>query len=263
MRVFKNLGMPARLLLALAVLVPVAIGPTGAPAQGLAGGYAVVAMFPHDEEAFTQGLDFYRKRFYEGTGLEGESTLRRVALSTGEVKQQVELADKHFGEGITVLNGRIYQLTWQSYKAFVYRRRTMKRIRTFTYEGEGWGLTHNGRRLVMSNGTDEIVFRNPKTFKIKRTIKVTEDDEEVSRLNELEWIQGEIFANVWPTDIVVRIDPSSGEVTGRLDLSALKQAEEESGDPDVTNGIAYLAAGDRIFVTGKEWAHVYEIELTD
>ncbi len=237
-------------------------GGTG-PAQLQTDGYVVVATFPHDDEAYTQGLDFYRKRFYEGTGLEGQSTLRLVDLATGDVKKKRSLDDEHFGEGITVLGDRIYQLTWKSHKAFVYSRDRMKRIRVFRYKGQGWGLTHNGRRLVMSNGSDEIVFRNPKTFKITRRINVTDGDEAVSSLNELEWIEGEIFANVYPTDIVVRIDPSSGEVTGRLDLSALKQMEEEAGDPDATNGIAYMTGSERLFVTGKWWTRVYEIELTD
>lgn len=223
-------------------------------------GYTVVAKFPHDPQAFTQGFDFRGPNLFEGTGLEGQSSLRRVDLVTGEVLRRVDLADKYFGEGIVVFGKRIYQLTWQSGRAFVYDRRTFERVRRFSYEGEGWGLTHDGERLVMSDGTATIEFRDPKTFEVLDAIDVTEDGEPVSSLNELEWIDGEIFANVWPTNDVVRIDPATGEVTGHLDMTPLKQQEQEG---DVPNGIAYLKEEDRLFVTGKLWSSVYEIELTD
>jgi glutamine cyclotransferase len=226
-------------------------------------GYVQVARFPHDPGAFTQGLAFRGTKLFEGTGLKGRSSLRRVDLETGEVLRQVDLADKYFGEGIALFGGRVYQLTWQSGKCFVYDRKTFERVRRFTYDGEGWGLTHDGRRLIMSDGTDTIRFRDPATFEVVREIEVTDGGEPVVNLNELEWIDGEIFANVWLTDEVVRIDPASGEVVGRLDLTALHQQEEAEGDPDVTNGIAYMKAEDRLFVTGKLWANVYEIELAD
>ncbi|HEX2058944.1 MAG TPA: glutaminyl-peptide cyclotransferase [Actinomycetota bacterium] len=223
-------------------------------------GYVVVGKFPHDPAAYTQGFDFRREALFEGTGLNGRSSLRRVDLETGEVLRQVDLAERFFGEGIVVLGRRIYQLTWQSERAFVYDRRTFRRIRRFTYEGEGWGLTHDGRRLIMSDGTSTIEFRDPDTFEVTGQIEVTEEGQPVSSLNELEWVNGEIFANVYPTDDVVRIDPDTGEVTGHLDLSPLKQQEP---DGEVTNGIAYMESQDRLFVTGKLWSSVYEIELTD
>ncbi|MDQ4125117.1 MAG: glutaminyl-peptide cyclotransferase [Actinomycetota bacterium] len=223
-------------------------------------GYVVVGEFPHDPEAYTQGLDFQGARLFEGTGLNGRSSLRRVDLESGEVLRQVRLADRFFGEGITVLGKRIYQITWQNGRAFVYDKATFRRLRRFSYEGEGWGLTHDGQRLVMSNGSATIAFRDPKTFEVLSEIEVTDDGEPVTMLNELEWVEGEIFANVWQTDDVVRIDPDTGEVTGRLDLSALKQQQP---DGEVTNGIAYMESQDRLFVTGKLWDAIYEIELTE
>ncbi|HEX2295389.1 MAG TPA: glutaminyl-peptide cyclotransferase [Actinomycetota bacterium] len=223
-------------------------------------GYVVVGEFPHDPQAYTQGLDFQGLRLYEGTGLEGRSSLRRVDLETGEVRKQVNLASRFFGEGIVVFGKRIYQLTWRSERAFVYDRRTFERVRRFSYEGEGWGLTHDGSRLIMSDGTSTIEFRDPKTFEVLDSIDVTEDGEPVEMLNELEWVEGELFANVWQQDYVVRIDPATGEVTGRLDLTALKQQQPEG---EVTNGIAYMEREDRLFVTGKLWSSLYEIELTD
>lgn len=223
-------------------------------------GYTVVAEFPHDPQAFTQGLDFRGATLFEGTGLEGRSSLRRVDLETGDVLRQVNLASRFFGEGIVVFGKRIYQITWQNGRAFVYDRRTFERIRRFSYEGEGWGLTHDGTRLVMSDGTATIEFRDPKTFEVLDSIDVTEDGEAVPSLNELEWIDGEIFANVWPTNDVVRIDPQTGEVTGHLDMTPLEEQQQEG---DVANGIAYMESADRLFVTGKLWDTIYEIELTE
>ncbi|HEX2241476.1 MAG TPA: glutaminyl-peptide cyclotransferase [Actinomycetota bacterium] len=225
-------------------------------------GYLLIDEFPHDPDAFTQGLDFRGTALFEGTGIEGASSLRRVDLETGEVLRKVDLADKHFGEGITVFGRRVFQLTWKSGKCFVYRVATFRRVKRFEYEGEGWGLTHNGRLLIMSDGSNIIRFRDPKTFDIVREIDVTDGDQPVSQLNELEWVNGEIFANVWQTDDVVRIDPKTGDVVDRIDLTALRQKEQAEGDPDVTNGIAYMKSEDRLFVTGKWWMHIYEIQLT-
>jgi glutamine cyclotransferase len=247
---------------ALTAVSAVACAPSATQAQEDPG-YIVVAQFPHDAEAFTQGLVFRKAALFEGTGLEGASSLRRVDLETGEELRRVDLAEKHFGEGITVFNRKIYQLTWKSGRCFVYGASTFKRVGRFTYEGEGWGLTDNGRRLIMSDGTNLIRFRDPETFAVLRELAVTDEGEPVSNLNELEWIDGEIFANVWPTDDIVRIDPTSGEVVGRFNLALLRQQEEAEGDPDVTNGIAYLRSAGRLFVTGKWWSHIYEIQLTD
>lgn len=254
--------MTARLVALVAAVVLGACSSNARPlAQPTIGpGYTVVGKFPHDPQAYTQGFDFQGPRLFEGTGLNGRSSLRRVDLTTGEVLRQVNLADKYFGEGIVVFRKRIYQITWQSERAFVYDKKTFERLRRFSYEGEGWGLTHDGERLVMSNGTSTIVFRDPKTFEVLDQIEVTEDGEPVSSLNELEWIEGEIFANVYPTNDVVRIDPGTGEVTGHLDMTPLKEQEQEG---EVPNGIAYMESEDRLFVTGKLWSSVYEIELTD
>jgi glutamine cyclotransferase len=234
-------------------------------------GYVVVNTFPHDQEAYTQGLAFHRGRFYEGTGLNGSSWLRRVQLKTGEVKKQRDLAQKYFGEGVTVIGDRIYQITWTSETAFVYDVDTFKRLRTLSYNEdddkteEGWGLADNGKLLAMSDGTEIIRFRKPRTFEVTREISVTEAGTPVFRLNELEWIGDEIFANVYGYDHVVRINPETGEVTGRLDLAALRAQEQSecADEPEVTNGIAYLQSQERFFVTGKNWCHLYEIELTD
>jgi glutamine cyclotransferase len=233
--------------------------------------YEVVRRFPHDPKAYTQGLAFQGERFFEGTGLNGSSWLRRVALQTGKVKKQRALAEKYFGEGITILNGKIYQLTWQHERAFVYDAKTFKRLKTFNYNEdpdateEGWGLADNGRILAMSDGTEFIRFRNPRTFEVTREITVTENGTVMDRLNELEWIGDEIFANVYGEDYVLRIDPQTGAVVDRFDLGRLREREVQTNgcEPEVTNGIAYMASQERLFVTGKWWCHVYEIRLTD
>jgi glutamine cyclotransferase len=234
-------------------------------------GYEVVKRFPHDAHAYTQGLTFHKGRFYEGTGLEGESTLRRVKLRTGEVLQKVDLEDEYFGEGITLIGDRIWQITWQEETGFLYDAETFETLETFSYNSddgkteEGWGLTDDGTVLAMSDGTEVIRFRDPETFEVIREIRVTEKGTPVFYLNELEWIGDEIFANVFGYDHVVRIDPATGLVVGRFNLAPLRAREQRScpTEPEVTNGIAYLQKGKRLFVTGKLWCHVYEIELAD
>jgi glutaminyl-peptide cyclotransferase len=252
-------------LIVMLCAVAMAAGACSEPAtaQGPTPGYVLVESFPHDNEAFTQGLMFWKGRFFEGTGLEGRSTLREVELETGKVLRSRPIADHLFGEGITILDGRLYQLTWQNGVAFVYRPGNFERLRTFRYRTEGWGLTHNGKRLVMSDGTPVIRFRDPTTFRVTRKLTVTENGNPVEDLNELEWINGEIFANVFETDFIVRIDPQTGEITERLDLTTLRQMEDAQGDHNVTNGIAYLKSEDRLFVTGKLWRNVYEIRLDE
>ena len=246
-------------MLVAVALLPLGTAPGQLPTQQ--GDYTVVASYPHDPEAFTQGLEFKGTRLFETTGLEGRSTLRRVALESGTVKRKVALSDEHFGEGMTIFGRRLFWITWQTHKAFVYEPRTFRRTTNFTYPGEGWGLTHNGRALVMSDGSSELVFRDPKDFSVRRRITVKDSGEPIDRLNELEWVEGEVFANVWQTNRIARIDPSSGNVTGWIDISALQETEEASGDPDVPNGIAYIKAEKRLFVTGKFWRRIYEIEL--
>lgn len=234
------------------------------PALGQADpGYVVVAVWPHDPEAFTEGLAFRKGKLYEGTGLD-DSWLRRVDLETGTVERQRTLAKKYFGEGVTVVGDEVFQITLQEQRGWAYDARTFERLRTFTYEGEGWGLADNGRRLAMSDGTAVIRFRRPRSFEVTREITVMDNGVPVTNLNELEWIGDEIFANVFTADDVVRIDPDSGEVTGRFSISSLHEQEQaQCPGAELANGIAYMQSQDRLFVTGKYWCHIYEIALTD
>jgi glutaminyl-peptide cyclotransferase len=225
-------------------------------------GYRIVNTYPHDPQAFTQGLDIQDGVLYEGTGLNGRSSLRRVDLETGAVLQQADLAEEFFGEGIVVSGDRIYQLTWQSQQAFVYDQEAFEVVDTHTYPTEGWGLTSDGERLIMSDGSSTLFFRDPETFAEIRRVEVLDGDEPVIRLNELEWVNGEVWANVWQTDQIVQIDPATGAVLGWIDLTGLLQPEDQGGaDVDVLNGIAVDEATGRIFVTGKLWPVLYEIEL--
>jgi glutaminyl-peptide cyclotransferase len=223
-------------------------------------GYRVVHVFPHDSEAFTQGLVYLDGFFYEGTGLNGRSTIRKVKIETGQVMQLHKLDSQYFGEGIAILNDTLFQLTWQSGIAFLYDRTTFTRTGTFSYTGEGWGLTHDGRRLIMSDGTATLRFIDPASHKEISRLAVRDGGKPVLNLNELEYIKGEVFANVWQTDRIARISPKTGEVTGWIDLKGLLPASEQAPDA-VLNGIAYDAAGDRLFVTGKLWPKVFEIRI--
>jgi glutamine cyclotransferase len=224
-------------------------------------GYTVVRSYPHDRDAFTQGLQYVDGELYEGTGLSGRSSIRKVNLETGAVLQKRDVAEPYFGEGITVWRSQIVQLTWQSGVAFVYDRRTFAPLRTFRYRGEGWGLTHDGTSLIMSDGSDVLRVLDPATFEIRRRIRVTASGRPVPQLNELEYVNGEVFANVWQTDRVARIDPKTGHVTGWIDFSGLLTPRERAGT-DVLNGIAYDAARERLFVTGKLWPKLFEVRLT-
>ncbi len=225
-------------------------------------GYVIVKVHPHDPGAFTQGLVYLDGSLYEGTGLVGQSTLRRVELETGRVLQQVSVPRPHFGEGITLFENRIYQLTWKTKTGFIYDKDTFEVLQEFSYNTEGWGLTHDDSRLIMSDGTDHLYFMDPYSLTVQSEILVHDASGPVSRLNELEWISGVIFANVWQTDIVVRIDPQSGQVLGRVNLSGLLSQADLRTNPDVLNGFAYDAEGDRLFVTGKYWPKLFEIRLT-
>lgn len=223
--------------------------------------YNVVSSFPHDRSAFTQGLAFEGGVLYEATGLLGHSTLRRVDLETGEVLQVRKLPDHVFGEGITVYQDVIIQLTWQSNIGFVYYRDTFEFIRVFNYPTEGWGITHDGESLIMSDGTSVLYFWNPLTFEETGRIEVFDNNGPVTRLNELEYIKGEIYANVWQTDRIAIIAPETGQVTGWIELRGLLPAEDRLEPVDVLNGIAYDIVNDRLFVTGKLWPKLFEIEL--
>ena len=223
-------------------------------------GYRVVRSYPHDPKAFTQGLQYVDGFLYEGTGLNGRSSIRKVTLETGEVVQRRDVARAYFGEGITVWNTDLIQLTWESHVAFVYDKETFAPRRTFTYAGEGWGLTHDGTSLIMSDGTDQLRLLDPLTFAERRRIKVTAGGTPLRHLNELEYMKGEILANVWMTDSVVRVSPETGRVTGYIDLRGLLTPAERAS-VDVLNGIAYDEKGDRLFVTGKLWPWVFEIQI--
>jgi glutaminyl-peptide cyclotransferase len=226
-------------------------------------GYTVRHAYPHDSHAFTQGIEYRGGVLYEGTGLNGQSTVRRVELTTGKVLQKMVVPQEYFGEGITTWGETILQLTWQSQIGFVYDRNTFKPLRTFRYTGEGWGLTHNATHLIMSDGSASLRFLDPRTFTETRRLLVTDAGTVIRDLNELEWVDGEIYANVWQTNFIARISPSSGRVVGWIDLSGLLSPEELRAGADVLNGIAYDAAGRRLFVTGKLWPKVFEIVIAD
>jgi glutamine cyclotransferase len=225
--------------------------------------YAVIAEYPHDPRAFTQGLVIADGVMYEGTGLHGRTSLRQVRLDTGEVERRVDLSANYFGEGITVFGDRIFQLTWREHTAFVYDRETFALIAAFDYPTEGWGITHDGVRLIMSDGTSTLYFRDPDTFEEIDRVEVRDGGRPVIRLNELEYILGEVYANVWLTDRIARINPETGRVAGWIDLTGLLPLEDRTGSEDVLNGIARDPGGDRLFVTGKFWPKLYEIELIE
>ena len=223
--------------------------------------YNIVNTYPHDRDAFTEGLVFEDGFLFEGTGLLGHSTLRRVELETGDILQILELSAEFFGEGITIYGDKIIQLTWQSNIGFVYDKDSFELLQEFNYSTEGWGITHDGTRLIMSDGTSTLHFLDSQTFEEIGQLEVFDDDGPVTRLNELEYVQGEIYANVWQTDRIARIAPDTGRVVGWVDLRGLLTAEDRSEPVDVLNGIAYDAETDRLFVTGKLWPKLFEIEL--
>jgi glutaminyl-peptide cyclotransferase len=233
------------------------------PAPSLAAryGFRVVNAYPHDPTAFTQGLIFADGIFYESTGLRGYSTLRKVKPETGAVIQQVRVDDRYFAEGLALVGRELLQLTWEENTGFVYDKDTLKRLRTFTYPTEGWGMAYDGADLVMSDGSSRLFFLDPVTQKTVRTLQVIDAGRPVERLNELEFIRGELWANVWTTDQIARIDPKTGRVTGWVDLTGLLRPEARGPEGDVLNGIAWDKAGDRIFVTGKKWPWMFQIEV--
>jgi glutamine cyclotransferase len=224
-------------------------------------GYEVVNVYPHDRQAFTQGLVYHDGFLYESTGLNGRSSLRKVELETGAILKIVNLDNIYFGEGLALMDGKAFQLTWLSQIGFVYDQDTFERQSTFSYTGEGWGLTHDGRSLIMSDGSETIRFLDPSTFQVRRTLRVLVGNVPVQRLNELEYIDGEIWANIWLTDRIVRISPESGRVIAWVDLAGLLPLADRSPPVDVLNGIAWDAEGRRLFVTGKLWPKLFEILL--
>ncbi len=222
---------------------------------------AVVHRWPHDATAFTEGLEFHQGRVYEGTGLNGQSGVRMSDLATATVQRRVALPQVDFGEGITIFRGRLYELTWQNGVGFIYDTATFTRKGTFTYSGQGWGLTHDSASLIMSDGTDVLRYLDPTTLRVTKALAVTSGGLPVQRLNELEWIKGQIWANIWQTPQIARIDPHTGAVVGWIDLTNLVPTGSQFDSVNVANGIAYDSAGDRVFVTGKRWPVLFEIKL--
>jgi glutamine cyclotransferase len=218
----------------------------------------VLNAFPHDRTSYTQGLIYREGTLYEGSGLYGQSTLRQVALESGNVEKMIQLPQQYFGEGITELNGRLYQLTWREGVGFVYDAGTFEQLQTFSYPFEGWGLTHDGARLILSDGSPNLYFLNPKSLQIVGQVAVTAENIPVSRLNELEYVEGEIWANVYQTACIARIDPASGNVLGWIDITGILPIEDLPGS-EVPNGIAYDPGRERIFITGKLWPKLFEI----
>jgi glutaminyl-peptide cyclotransferase len=222
----------------------------------------VIKTYPHDPKAFTQGLEYLDGHLYESTGRLGESTLRQCALETGQVQKRVDLPAREFGEGLTIFHGKIYQLTWLSKVGFIYDLHSFQKLGEFHYQTEGWGLTHDDRSLILSDGTNTLYFIDPASLGVTRTLEVYGGVEAVTNLNELEYVRGEIFANVWHSTRIARIDPRSGQVLSWIELAPLV-AKEQHGEEDVLNGIAYDAQTNRLFVTGKLWPEIAEIKVEE
>lgn len=242
----------------LPILCTIAAAQISAPTDT----YQLVHTYPHDAKAFTQGLIFVDGHLYESTGLNGRSSLRMVDLYTGNVLQKHDLPADIFGEGLTDWDSTLIQLTWTSHKAFVYDRFSFALQRTMSYQGEGWGLTHDSSQLILSDGTATLRFLDPKSFRVLRRLKVTDQSgRAIENLNELEYVRGEIYANIWQTDDIIRISPRTGKILGRIDLTGIIDKHALHGEGAVLNGIAYDEKGDRLFVTGKLWPKLFEIKV--
>ena len=227
--------------------------------------YQIVNTYPHDPTAFTQGLIYDQGVLYESTGLSGYSSLRKVELKTGKVLQIYPLQSNYFGEGLTLWHGRLFQLTWKNHVGFIYDRQTFQKLKIFSYDTEGWGLTHDSQKLIMSDGTHRLYFFDPHTFKKLGSIEVKDQRIPISQLNELEYVEGEIFANVWQSDRIARISPQTGQILGWIDLSGIIDSQPwvtQQSAQNVLNGIAYDTEGKRLFITGKRWPHIFEIKLS-
>jgi glutamine cyclotransferase len=226
------------------------------------GGFEIRHIYPHDPRAFTEGLFYLNGDLFESTGMQGQSNIRRVGLKDGVVLQSQALAPNLFGEGIVNWGDEIVSLTWQDHVGFRWDLKTLARKSTFRYAGEGWALTQDGKHLIISDGTPVLRFRDPKTFKEVRSLQVTADGRPVGNLNELEWVKGEILANIWQTRMIARIDPQTGKVKAWIDMTGLPETLSAANPDAVLNGIAYDREHDRLFVTGKDWPHLYEVRLT-
>jgi len=246
----------------LASLLAIAIAGAAKPLGSQIQGYEIVHTYPHDPRAFTQGLLYVDGHLYESTGLRGQSSIRMLDLNTGRVLQKYDLPADYFGEGLTDWGSTLVQLTWQAHKGFVYDRFSFALLRTFSYAGEGWGLTHDDKQLIMSDGTSYLRFLDPKSFRETRRIHVTtENGQEIPDLNELEYVRGEIYANIWHSDRIARISPKTGKLLGWIDLNGLRDPSTTANPDAVLNGIAYDAKENRLFVTGKLWPKLYEIKV--
>jgi glutamine cyclotransferase len=224
-------------------------------------GYSIVNIYTHDPRAFTQGLEFHDGQLVESTGETGRSSLRRVTLETGDILQKIDVPSPYFGEGLTVLNGRVYQLTWQHQLGFIYDYTTFRKIGEFRYSGEGWGLTNDGQSLILTDGSNRIKYLDPDNFKVRKTIAVFDGKKAIDKLNEIEYVNGEIYANVWHENMIATIDPQSGRVTSWINLTGLLQPGDVSDEEAVLNGIAYDQSTSRLFVTGKRWPRLFEIKV--
>jgi glutamine cyclotransferase len=240
--------------------------PTAAPSTAPAGEipvwtYEIINTYPHDSSSYTQGLIYRDDVLYESAGQYNESSLRKVDLKTGKVLKKIPVPGQYFAEGMTIFMGKVFQLTWREEKVFVYEPDTFRKTGEFTYEGEGWGLTHDGQQLIMSDGSSQIRFINADTFKVERRINVTLKGRPVEELNELEYIKGEIYANIYQTDRIVRIDPKTGQVLGVIDMTGILPGKSPDEMENVLNGIAYDEKGERLFITGKRWPKLFEVRL--
>ena len=224
-------------------------------------GYQIVNIWPHDSNAFTQGLILMDGKLLESTGQEGRSSLRSVELETGKILKKVDVPEPYFAEGIAVLNGKVYQLTWQHQLGFIYDLGTLERVGQFNYDGEGWGLTTDGKSLILSDGSNRLRFIDPASFRVTKTINVLDGAAPVRDLNELEFVQGEIYANVWHQNKIATIDPQTGRVNSWIDLTGMMPKEELRDPEAVLNGIAYDQASNKLFVTGKLWPRLFEIKV--
>ena len=223
--------------------------------------YSVVARLPHQASSYTEGFFFRDGLFYEGTGLTGHSSLLVDDPASGKTQQRIDLDPQYFGEGIVDWGPNVYEWTWKSHLCFVYDRFSLRPIRQFSYEGEGWGMTHDAKNIITSDGSSTLSFRDPATFQVVRRISVQDGKDSISQLNELEYVRGEIYANVWHSDRIARISPRTGRVVGWIDLTGILPASQRIDSESVLNGIAYDASQDRLFVTGKQWPTIFEIKL--
>ncbi len=228
--------------------------------------YTVTNIYPHDATSFTEGLEWHDGKLLESTGspdYTGSSKLAYVDLKTGDNIKKINLDKKYFGEGTTLLNGKIYQLTYKEKKCFVYDAKTFTKLKEFNYDGEGWGLTNNGKLLIMNNGGHSLYFRDPETFVIKDSVVVTDNNGPVEMINELEWVNGQIYCNIWQKDIIIKINSATGKVIGKADFSGMKEKyfPELAANADVLNGIAYDSTAKRFFITGKLWPKLFEVKF--